>query len=77
MTHEPSLLLSLGKGLASNYLIELCRGRALLLVSLPSLTSTPSLPPYTPFQTWLMDGATYPIIVIITFAVTMCSSFTA
>ncbi|KAM3570263.1 hypothetical protein VYU27_007668 [Nannochloropsis oceanica] len=28
-------------------------------------------------ETWLMDGATYPIIVIITFAVTMCSSFTA
>ncbi|TFJ85783.1 hypothetical protein NSK_003287 [Nannochloropsis salina CCMP1776] len=28
-------------------------------------------------QTWLMDGATYPIIVIITFAVTMCSGFTA
>lgn len=41
----------------------------------PSSFPPPSLPP--PQQTWLMDGATYPIIVIITFAVTMCSSFTA
>ena len=41
------------------------------------LSLPPSLPPSLPLQTWLMDGATYPIIVIITFAVTMCSSFTA
>ena len=74
-TTHPSLFLDLGWTTMTPPCIAITN---MCVLDIFLLSPHPSFPPsLPPVQTWLMDGATYPIIVIITFAVTMCSSFTA